>query len=203
MTDEITRIRISLAHTRPEIWRVVDVPVDLNLQTLHGVMEAAMGWLDAHLWHFDDGERYYGTPYPDDPDDNLVAAKNVKLRTLIERGVLELVYLYDMGDSWEHVLTLGPVAAGESDIDYPRFVSGERRGPPEDVGGAPGFEQFLKVIKNRKHPEHEDAMNWYVEGYGEPFDPVVFDERLAPVQIGHIAKRRVAGKLSHATRKAR
>ena len=28
---------------------------------------------------------------------------------------------------------------GKHDVSYPRYISGERNGPPEDCGGIPGF----------------------------------------------------------------
>jgi len=40
-----------------------------------------MGWLDYHLWEFEAGDRRYGLPDPDWPDDSLFAAKNTKLKT--------------------------------------------------------------------------------------------------------------------------
>ena len=32
--------------------------------------------------------------------------------------------------------------------------------PPEDVGGPPGYENFLEAIADPKHPEHVDIMEW-------------------------------------------
>jgi hypothetical protein len=88
MTAEpIARLRISLLGTSPEIWRLVDVPLGASLKMLHDVIQAAMGWQDYHLWEFEAGERHYGLPDPDWPDDDLAAAKNIKLGALIERGV--------------------------------------------------------------------------------------------------------------------
>jgi len=40
-----------------------------------------MRWLDYHLWEFEAGDRRYGLPDPDWPDDSLFAAKNTKLKT--------------------------------------------------------------------------------------------------------------------------
>lgn len=37
-------------------------------------------------------------------DDTLTAAKNVKLKTLIDRGIGQLDYTYDMGDNWHHTV---------------------------------------------------------------------------------------------------
>ena len=36
-------------------------------------------------------------------------------------------------------IVIKEIRDGEADVDYPVFVAGERRCPPEDVGGVPGF----------------------------------------------------------------
>ena len=32
--------------------------------------------------------------------------------------------------------------------------------PPEDVGGAWGYSDFLVIIHNKKHPEHKEMREW-------------------------------------------
>ena len=63
------------------IWPGVEVPIDASLKMVHDVILGAMGWLDYHLWEFEAGDRRYGLPDPDWPDDSLFAAKNTKLKT--------------------------------------------------------------------------------------------------------------------------
>jgi len=198
MTDQIARIRITLADTDPPIWRRVEMPVDASLKMLHDVIQGAMGWLDYHLWEFEAEDRRYGVLDPDWNDDRLLAAKNAKLRTLLDRGVRQLLYTYDMGDNWEHLIAIEEVETGQRGAKYPRYVDGERRAPPEDCGGTPGFEKFLDAIANPRHPEHKDACEWHHGCYGKAFDPDVIDERDAKLRIGAIAKRRAAGKASQA-----
>lgn len=97
--ETITRLHIVLDDIEPAIWRRVDVPVTASLKMLHDIVQAAMGWEDCHLWHFEAADRRYGIPDPMWPESGMTAAKNVKLATLIDRGVRELVYTYDMGVS--------------------------------------------------------------------------------------------------------
>jgi hypothetical protein len=198
MTESIARLHVALADTDPLIWRRVDVPVDANLKMLHDVIQGAMGWLDYHLWEFEADDKRYGVPDPTWKDDRLIAAKNTKLKTLLDRGVRQFLYSYDMGDNWEHIITLEAVRHGEADTKYPRYVDGERRAPPEDCGGTPGFEAFLEAITNSKHPEHKDATEWHQGCYGKAFDPETIDDLDAKLSIGAIAKRRAAGKASQA-----
>ena len=198
MTETIARLRISLSDTDPEIWRVVDVPVEANLKMIHDVIQAAMGWQDYHLWEFEAGERRYGLPDPEWPNDTLSAARNIKLKTLIDRGVSQLDYTYDMGDTWHHAITIQDVKPGQADTKYPRYIDGARRCPPEDIGGTPGFENFLEAIANPKHEDHAELTDWY-DGN---FDPKTIDEPLAKRRVGVIAIRRSAGKAAYAKQQA-
>ena len=198
MTETVACLHIALADTDPLIWRRVDVPVDASLKMLHDVIQGAMGWLDYHLWEFEAGDKRYGLPDPDWDDDSLLAAKNTKLKTLLDRDIRQFLYTYDMGDNWEHIVTVEALRDGAPGTKYPRYVEGKRRAPPEDCGGTPGFEAFLEAIASPKHPEHEEVTEWHHGCYGKTFDPAVIDEREAKFRIGAIAKRRAAGKASQA-----
>ena len=90
------------------------------------------------------------------PHSGMSAAKNVKLAALIDRGVRELVYTCDMGGDGRHTITVETVGLGDTVVQYPRFVAGERRCPPADVGGFPGFELVLDALAS---PGHE-ASPW-------------------------------------------
>jgi hypothetical protein len=199
MTAEtIARLRISLDDIRPEIWRVVEIQTSASLKAVHDVIQAAMGWQDYHLWDFDAGGRRYGLPDPEWPIEDLAAAKNTKLASLIERGITTMTYTYDMGDDWRHTVTIQAVETGDAKVNYPRFVAGQRRCPPEDVGGLPGFENFLDVIADPAHPEHREVLRWY----GKPYDPEDMAELAAKRRIGVMARRRVAAKTAAAKRKS-
>lgn len=199
MTDEpIARLRITLIDTDPAIWRLIDVPLAASLKMLHDIIQGAMGWQDYHLWEFEAGERRYGLPDPGWRDDELSAAKNVKLATLIERGIREMIYTYDMGDNWEHHIKVEAVRPGDPDTKYPCFIDGARRCPPEDIGGTPGFENFLAAIADPNHAEHDELREWYDGAY----DPDDIDELITKRRVAAIAIRRAAGKAAYAKRQA-
>jgi len=103
-----------------------------------------------------------------------------------------------MGDNWEHVVTVEAVETGQPATKYPRYVDGERRAPPEDVGGTPGFEAFLDAIAKPRSRDHKEAVEWHRGCYGEDFDPERINELAAKLRIGGIAKRRAAGKAAFA-----
>ena len=65
--DAIAILRIEIKYIEPLIWRRVAMRTSMNLKALHTVIQAAMGWLDYHLWEFVVDERKYGIPDPDRP----------------------------------------------------------------------------------------------------------------------------------------
>jgi Plasmid pRiA4b ORF-3-like protein len=159
-SNPIARIRVSLKHIEPEIWRVVEVPIGMDLKSLHDVIQAAMGWRDYHLFEFRIGKARYGSPEVLQ-DRKVLRAELVKLAGLMSKGVDRFDYIYDFGDNWEHVITIEAVAEADSALKYPCFVAGARRGPPEDVGGPPGFFDFLAAVTNPYHPEHRRLVDWH------------------------------------------
>jgi hypothetical protein len=103
----------------------------------------------------------------------------VPVLTLVTESELPIVYTYDFGDNWRHLIWFETYATSESGIRYPRCVGGARRCPPEDCGGVGGFENFLAAIQNRWHPEHKSYLEWVGGSYDpEEFNPqtVHFDD---------------------------
>jgi hypothetical protein len=104
MSTKIARIRIELEHIAPLIWRQVDVSLTTNLRALHEIIQAVMPWENYHLYQFAVGERIYGEPDPEDAvwGRKIYQAKGMRLGTLVDRGISELLYTYDFGDDWQH-----------------------------------------------------------------------------------------------------
>lgn len=195
--EPIARLRIELLDITPRIWRRVELPLDLTLKGVHDVIQAAMGWQDYHLYAFHVGDTTYGEPMTSAFDGHrTLSARTARLRTLLNRGVERFAYVYDFGDDWEHLITVEAVEEGASGVAYPRFVDGARRGPPEDVGGPPGYQEFLKAASNPRHRRHKQVVAWY----GGPYDPDDIGDLAIRARIGQIAKRRRAGKRAYAKR---
>ncbi len=195
MIEPIVRIRIELQGIEPTIWRQVDVPSSSTLMALHDIIQVVMGWQDAHLFEFNVGEKVYGNPFPDDSfeERRVYKAKSIRLKTLLERGFDHFVYIYDFGDYWCHDIIVEDVRDGKADIDYPVFVGGARRCPPEDVGSSMGYEEFLEAVTNPRHEDHDQMLTWY----GRPYDPNDINERRVRMIIEDFAARRRGPLQSH------
>ena len=189
-TERVARIKISLAEIEPVIWRLVEVPVSMRLKALHDVIQASFGWQDYHLYEFEVGGRRYGIPDPDlDFGREVRSARNVRLEALIAQGHTRLGYTYDFGDTWRHDVAIEAVEEGVPGALYPRLVAGERRGPPEDVGGLHGYFEFLEAILDPSHGNHARMIEWC----GGGFDPSNADLALRASCVERLAARRRSG----------
>jgi hypothetical protein len=68
-----------------------------------------------------------------------------------DTGARSIRYIYDFGDSWEHKLRIGKITDPVPGELYPRLTEISGRCPPEDVGGFPGYEQFLEAMADPRH----------------------------------------------------
>ena len=189
-SDDMVILRIELEDIEPLIWRRVAVPTSMNLKALHRVIQAAMGWLDYHLWEFTADGGKYGMLLPDDPDWNerIEDAAKAKLSALLTTGVQEISYVYDMGDNWQHRIIVEKLNTAEPGALYPRFLGGERRCPPENCGGLPGYYEFLDDIASKDSKKRGAALKWY----GRPYNPDNIGERKIITALKRLAnaKRR-------------
>jgi hypothetical protein len=195
-TDQIAILRIELINIEPLIWRRVAVTTSTNLALLHKIIQAAMGWLDYHLWQFETGEVRYGIPELHDQDGSrkIQKASTTRLAALLDDGGKEFLYTYDMGDNWEHRIILERVEAAKDGTCYPWFLGGERRCPPEDCGGLPGYYEFIDAVtasdKGRGSKRKKEALAWY----GRPYDPDDIDEWQIGIMLGRIAESQAKHK---------
>ena len=188
----IAVLRIEVEDIEPLIWRRVAVPTSMNLKAVHDVIQAAMGWLDCHLWEFTANERKYSLLIPNDPEWNgrITDAATTKLSMLVATGVTNISYVYDMGDNWQHRIIVEKLMPTEPGARYPLFLGGERRCPPEDCGGFPGYYEFLDNITSKQSKKRKAALDWY----GRPYDPDDIDEKQIVLALKRIANRRHSGR---------
>lgn len=183
----IAQLKITLDWIEPIVMRRLEVPLDLRLDRLHQTLQAAMGWTDSHLWGFEAGGGSFGPPMPHDGfGDSPINASKVTLQGVLEdTGTKTIHYTYDYGDNWEHVIEVEQIDEARADLLYPRLLAASGACPPEDVGGAPGYEEFLAALEDPSHERHAEFVEWH----GETFDPNAVDIEAIDVELRHLAKR--------------
>ena len=177
-------LKVELVDTTPLIWRRILISGHASFAMLHHVLQAAMGWHDAHLHEFRVGEQSIGVPDPeyDDPDRPTAIEKNVRLNRLLATGST-FTYLYDFGDSWEHRLSVEQLRDCDDRYGDGRVAwveGGERACPPEDAGGIEAYQDFLERWEHDPYGEEtEEVRTWA----GLDFDPAHFDRPAANAAI--------------------
>ncbi len=177
-------LRIELVGTTPLVWRRITLDGRSSFANLHHVIQAAMGWHDAHLHQFRINNRYIGVPDPesDAPEWHTEDERKMFLnRVLTDDAVF--TYLYDFGDGWEHRLLVEEY----DDSDDLRFGdgdawvdAGERACPPEDCGGVGGFQDFLEKLENEPYSDESKELRVWA---GLDYDPARFDRQAANAAI--------------------
>jgi len=165
----IVQLKVELDGIRPRIWRRMLVPEAITLKALSGILERVMGWESYHLHEFEIDGVAYGTPDPEYP---------LPVHTEVDRRLSDFNltkgarfdHRYDFGDGWRHRVIVEKYLQPEPGVAYPACIDGARACPPEDVGGPDGYRDFLKILRNPKHHEHQ-AMKRWGRRKGHSFDP--------------------------------
>lgn len=169
-SDNVFQLKITLNHIKPSIWRRVLVDSDIKLPDLHKIIQTVMGWTNSHLHQFIIGNRYYSLPN-DESFCKVIDYRKVKLDSLFNTPKSKLIYEYDFGDGWEHSIVIEKTLPREKNTYYPICIEGKRSCPPEDCGGAFGYENLIEIINNPEHEEYDEMMEWL----GDYFDPEKFN----------------------------
>lgn len=156
-TTEPTRfqVRVELVGSTPPIWRGLDLAADVTVDVLHDILQVAFGWTDSHLHRFAPaqdplGREFEGILMPFDiaDGDAGVPETDLRLDQLLAVPGDTLLYTYDFGDDWDHLITLETVEP-RADAATAVCVAGGRHGAAEDVGGVHGWEHLLELAAKR------------------------------------------------------
>ena len=115
-----------------------------------------MGWTDSHLHQFEKDEKKWGIVqlYEDEKDDVLDDG-DVTLAEVLKTEGDSMRYEYDFGDCWWHEVVLEKTIPASTAVKTPVCLGGDRRCPPEDVGGVSGYQKFLDAITEPTHQDYE------------------------------------------------
>ncbi|MDY0287947.1 MAG: plasmid pRiA4b ORF-3 family protein [Sphaerochaeta sp.] len=181
-------VRLKLQGSR-KVTRSFLVPIDMSFAALNDVLQAGLGWTDTHLHEF----VFYtqrcsvGTistdPYSRNSDlfgpGSLYDEETTPLSDFLP-NVRRFSYFYDFGDAWEHIITVGELEYADGP---PRAICTGGRGmtPPEDCGGAYGYAQLRKILKDPSHEEYEEHSIWAEYDFDGGFDLESVNEDLSEI----------------------
>lgn len=165
---DILKLRIKISDIEPEIWREILIENDTTFKRLHEIIQLSFGWTNSHLYNFDVNGILFSMP-DKEFEHNDLDVKNKVTEFLIEKGQ-KAFYTYDFGDNWEHEIEIVDVLKKEKGTRYPKCLDGRRNGPPEDCGGAPGYEDVIDALTGKDKSEYEDLLEWLGD-----YDPEEFD----------------------------
>jgi hypothetical protein len=188
--QKAVQIKVTLDLEGIQVWRRLVVPLNREFEDLHEILQVAFNWKDDHLHEFhlyDESTSDYDLSPNHSayhvsghrPLLNLVSHEEAfdnphEFEMVLEEGIelsrylpqhKKLKYNYDFGDNWEHYIEVEKMI-DNYDVPYPVCLIGEGDSPPEDVGGRGGYEEFLKIISDPTHSEHQHIADWArMQGY--------------------------------------
>lgn len=177
-------LRIQLRDMKPEVWRGLLVPADVPLGILHEIIQVAFGWQNRHPHDFTVGDICFGIVDEDEDENELLCVDEyaAPLGAVARLGTV-FRYRYDFGDDWEHDVTVKGITSDGDDAF--KCIGGARSSPPEDCGGAPGYERMLQILADPTHDEHRDMKKWV----GKDFDPEKLDLPAVNKELSALLKR--------------
>lgn len=129
----IYQLKINLAYMKPPVWRRIEVSSDISLEDLHMIIQVIMDWENSHLHQFIVGNMFYMCPY--EWNDDYQDYTGILLKDVLNKEKDKMMYKYDFGASWKHIILLEKIKEEEKGVKYPRCIKGKGACPPEDCGG--------------------------------------------------------------------
>jgi hypothetical protein len=191
---DLYQLKIQINLEGHDIWRRVFVPSTYSFRYLHHIIQTVFDWQNSHLHEFF-VEGAENKPLKIVMDDNPETMEYVNFddfeihqeRFIALKDIFpkygDVIYGYDFGDSWEHTITLEKVV--KSKVFQATFLEGNGERPPEDVGGAWGFEEYRRILANGKHPRHHEMKVWAENQKERKLSPNKINKRLKQVISGY------------------
>jgi len=194
------RVRVDLRGAKPPIWRRLELSSDLHLDVLHDVLQTAVGWFDCHLHAFHlAGERSaaFLTDYDLEEGEEGTGEADVRLDQVLREVGDRLIYQYDFGDGWEHIIRLEAVSPPAPGDPGARCVAGRRAGPPEDIGGIWAYNGVAASLTGEPGAPalDEHMMEWLPP----ELDPTAFDV----AEVNYALEQLVGNRTPEEIRQAR
>lgn len=162
------QLKITIRGSKPPIWRRVIVPEHIAFCDLDDIIEKIFGWTHSHMYEFfikDWGMRITGAPLMEEEDN-----AEECIDSWMKVGS-EIIYTYDFGDSWEHLIKVEKMV--EYEYRYPVVLKFKGPNMIEDCGGIWGFYDCIEDAE----PFDMDAVNEEFQSWvlpiAEPIEDVL------------------------------
>ncbi|WP_186670933.1 plasmid pRiA4b ORF-3 family protein [Sporosarcina sp. BP05] len=185
-------LKLSFEGITPQIWRRIILPAGATFNRLHETIQNVTNFQSTlepyHTFgvEIDDyfitdnesildeykGKAYYGK--------TVKQPARIKIDSYLEKHS-HFIYNYDFGDDWRILVELEEIVE-DYYFGYPSLLEGEGTAPPEDVGGPPGYEAFLKVYQDPTHPDYLSTYAWAEKQFYLLLDIAWLNERLRMVK---------------------
>lgn len=173
----VHQLKVTLRDSSPPIWRRFVASSQVDLGTLHSILQAVMDWTNSHLHQFDVGGRRISDPAFEldefEDDERTTDEYAVTLRDVAPNVGDRFDYWYDFGDNWHHDILVEAIRPLKEHAVSVWCLDGARACPLDDCGGMSGYEELLTAMADPKHPDHEQMTEWA----GGRFDAEAFDRR--------------------------
>jgi hypothetical protein len=164
----IVQIKVKLLGvSKPPVWRELQLRADTQLDQLHEILQAALGWQNSHMHVFTFADEEFGVR---DPELGHADERKVTLGELTDIGA-RFRYTYDFGDDWEHEILVEDLLDPDPETHYPTLVASKGACPPEDCGGTWGYANLKAILADPNHDEHQDMLEWLGLTDASDFDP--------------------------------
>jgi hypothetical protein len=174
--------------SKPPVWRKLLVPDHFTFHRLHQIIQAAFGWEDYHLYQFSPNgygsSPQIGLEDEEWTDEDLISAKKVKLKEYLGQKGKTFTYIYDFGDDWTHRIVVEEVI--DQKAIRAELLAGKGACPPEDCGGAWGYEDMKEALMDPAHEMHDELRDWLELEEGEAWDAQSFDLNAAKAAVSTV-----------------
>ncbi len=150
---KLLQLKITLKKIKPPIWRRILIDDTLTFADLHNIIQTLMGWFDCHLNEFtlDNGIKIQARnqfmtkeDLLDSYEEEALDASSVTLCKYLKLEGQKIIYTYDFGDNWDHIILLEAITPKQLGDRNIRCLAGKRNAPPEDSGGPYNYEETLE-----------------------------------------------------------
>lgn len=160
----IYEFKVTLKNVGIPVSRTVQIDGQATFLEFHRLLQVTFNWLDYHLYNFDvrikNGhkiedveiapEEIYQGELVSFYDPEVYDVNEEKLSDWFKVTKDLMMYVYDLGDYWEHEIIFQKKVSAENGVTYPRCTDAKHFAPEEDSRG--------EVIAGNVNLEHTDSL---------------------------------------------